>query len=362
MVCLVSARTSSRRRFARAGAAAACVMAVAGTGPPSAHAAGRDQLSAAIAATQGTYLVYNFGTGFPAPMLDASGHWYERDDGGRLLVLRSASQNLSPRLLVDSHQGSQARCESTPGTRTRDGLLQASETYTPTQAWEVLGRPRIAVNANFFDVRPQAAGRWKQTGCTSPLGVYVDNTGSLGRTNVAVTGAVPYAGKQALSNGDEIWTPLSTLIIPVHGAPSVITPKGPTDFEPASAKIGRLMDSGTKFVAVSGLKLLAPGDSSQLNDPGAPAARTAIAYVGDRDELYLFQGGNYTPDQIQDLFRGLGSDTAILLDGGGSSSVVLRRDAGGMWAGAGSPRGSCDTVEVLCDARERALPSWLGFD
>jgi hypothetical protein len=26
-----------------------------------------------------------------------------------------------------------------------------------------------------------------------------------------------------------------------------------------------------------------------------------------------FQGGSYTPDQIQDLFRGLGSDTAILL-------------------------------------------------
>lgn len=32
--------------------------------------------------------------------------------------------------------------------------------------------------------------------------------------------------------------------------------------------------------------------------------------------MYIFQGGNYTPDNIQDLFRGLGSDTAILLDGG----------------------------------------------
>ena len=50
--------------------------------------------------------------------------------------------------------------------------------------------------------------------------------------------------------------------------------------------------------------------------------------------MYVFQGGSYTPDQIQDLFRGLGSDTAILLDGGGSSAIVLRRDAGGMRARA----------------------------
>jgi hypothetical protein len=33
-----------------------------------------------------------------------------------------------------------------------------------------------------------------------------------------------------------------------------------------------------------------------------------------------------------------------------------------MWAGAGVPRGSCDTREVLCDSRERALPSWLAFN
>ncbi len=118
----------------------------------------------------------------------------------------------------------------------------------------------------------------------------------------------------------------------------------------------------SRFAAVSGLKLLAPGDLGQLNDPGPSAARTALAYARDRDEMYVFQGGSYTPDQIQDLFRGLGSDTAILLDGGGSSAIVLRRDTGGMWAGAGVPKGSCDTMQVLCDSRERALPAWLGFN
>jgi hypothetical protein len=98
-----------------------------------------------------------------------------------------------------------------------------------------------------------------------------------------------------------------------------------------------------------------------MNDGGPSAAPTAIAYARDRDEMYVFQGGSYTPDQIQDLFRGLGSDTAIMLDGGGSSAIVLRRDTGGMWAGAGVPKGSCDTMQVLCDSRERALPSWLAF-
>ncbi len=138
-----------------------CVWAVAGIAPPVAAAAARDQLAQAIATTRGSYLVYNFGSGFPAPMLDAGGRWYEMSNGGRLMIVKSASQRLSPRLLVDSHQGFQSRCERTPGARTREGLMQASETYAPLQAWQVLGRPTIAVNANFFDVRSQQAGSWK---------------------------------------------------------------------------------------------------------------------------------------------------------------------------------------------------------
>lgn len=343
-------------------AALACVALTAGTTAPSARAAAREQLAQAIEATRGSYLVYNFGPGFPAPMRNAAGDWYELTGGGRLMIIKSASQRLSPRLLVDTHQGIQARCERTPGARTREALPQASETYSPLQAWQMLGRPTVAVNANFFDVRPQQGGSWKVTGCSSPLGAYVDNTGGLGRTNMAVTGTLAYAGKQALSGGDEVWTALSTLILPVGGAPFLVTPADSRDYDAASPVIDSLIADGTRFVAVAGLKLLAPGDTGQLNDPGPSAARTAVAYARGRDEMYIFQGGRYTPDQIQDLFRGLGSDTAVLLDGGGSSAVVIRRDSGGMWAGAGSPRGSCDTIEVLCDARERALPSWLAFN
>ncbi|WP_454786197.1 phosphodiester glycosidase family protein [Mycobacterium antarcticum] len=355
--------TANVRRFV----ASATVLALGAvlatmTVAPAAHAAdGRELLANAMANTRGSYLVYNFGGNNPAPMLNAAGSWYEMGSGGHLMIIKSASQRLTPRLLVDSHTGYQARCERTPGARTGEGLWQASETYSPIQAWKALGQPTIAINANFFDVRGQKGGSWKTTGCSSPLGAYVDTTRGQGKANVPLTGTIAYAGKQALSGGDEVWTALTTMILPVGGAPFVVSPRAPDDYDAASPVIKDLMDKGTRFVAVSGLGLLAPGDTGQLNDVGPSAARTAIGYARDRDEMYVFQGGSYTPDQIQDLFRGLGSDTAVLLDGGGSSAIVLRRDTGGMWAGAGVPKGSCDTMEVLCDSRERALPSWLAF-
>ncbi|MGB3482922.1 MAG: phosphodiester glycosidase family protein [Mycobacterium sp.] len=352
----------ARRTTAAVVAVLLCSALAATSGQPVARASGKEALANAIANTQGSYLVYSFGGGHPAPMLNAAGHWYEMDNGGLLMIIKSAAQRLAPRLLVDTHTGYQARCERTPGARTSEGLWQASEIYTPVAAWQALGQPTIAVNANFFDIRGQTGGSWKNTGCSSPLGAYVDNTRGQGKTNMAVTGTIPYAGKQGLSGGDEKWTALSTMILPAGGAPYVISPKSTDDYNAAGPAIERMVNEGARFVAVAGLGLLAPGDTGQLNDPGPSAARTAIAYSNTKDEMYVFQGGTYTPDQIQDLFRALGSDHAVLLDGGGSSAIVLRRDTGGMWAGAGVPRGSCDTYQVLCDSRERALPSWLAFN
>jgi hypothetical protein len=225
-----------------------------------------------------------------------------------------------------------------------------------------MGQPTIAINANFFDVRPQKGGSWRTTGCTSPLGAFVDNTHGQGRANEAVTGTIAYPGKQGLSGGGESWSALTTMILPAGGAPYVVRPKGIQDYDVATPVVQDLLNKNERFVAVSGIGLLSPGRTEQLHDPGPSAARTALAYAKQKDEMYIFEGGSYTPDNIQDLFRGLGSDTAILLDGGGSSAIVLRRDTGGMWAGAGSPRGSCDTREVLCDSHERGLPSWLAFN
>jgi Phosphodiester glycosidase len=358
----VPSSTALLQRVA-AGAVAVTLCALPST-PHLAHAENdaRSALLGAIANTKGSYLVYNFGSNFAAPFRDAAGGEYTLDNGGHLMVMKNASSRLNPKLLVDTHRGFQARCENNPGARTNEGLLQASETYPPLQAWQVLGQPIIAINANFFDVRPQKGGSWKQTNCSSPLGAYVDNTGGQGRTNAAVTGTVAYAGKQALSGGDENWKALATMILPVAGTPYVVMPKNNNDYDAAGPEIQKLLDQDARFVAVSGIGLLAPGATGQLGDGGPAAARTAIGYNRSKDEMYVFQGGNYTPDNMQDLFRGLGADNAVLLDGGGSSAIVLRRDTGGMWSGAGSPQGNCDTRQVLCDSHERALPSWLAFN
>lgn len=351
-----------QRVVAGATALALCAVLSYGGTPTARAEDAKALLLGAIANTKGSYLVYNFGGQFAAPFMSASGNQYTLNNGGHLMTVKNASSRLSPRLLVDSHQGYQSRCERTPGARTGEGLWQASETYAPLQAWQALGQPTIAINANFFDVRGQKGGSWRDTGCSSPLGAYVDNTRGQGRANTAVTGTLAYAGKQGLSGGDEHWTALATMILPTGGAPYVVMPKGPDDYDAATPVIQRLFDQNARFVAVSGIGLLAPGDTGQLNDNGPSAARTALGYNRAADQFYVFQGGSYTPDNMQDLFRSLGADNALLLDGGGSSAIVLRRDTGGMWSGAGSPRGNCDTRAVLCDSRERALPSWLGFN
>jgi phosphodiester glycosidase len=360
---VLTRRTGLRRLAASLTAMFGCALLTATIAPPVAHAAdARELLASAIGATKGAYLVYNFGPGHPTPLMDASGRWYEMNNGGHLMIIKNAAGRLAPHLLVDTHRGDQARCENNPGARTGEGLWQASELYAPLQAWQRMGQPTIAINANFFDVRGQKAGSWRQTGCSSPLGAFVDNTNGQGRANQAVTGTVAYPGKQGLSGGGESWSSLTTMILPSGGAPYVVWPRTKNDYDAATPVVADLLNKNEKFVAVSGIGLLGPGQTQQLHDGGPSAARTALAYVKQRDEMYIFEGGSYTPDNMQDLFRGLGSDTAVLLDGGGSSAIVLRRDTGGMWAGAGSPRGSCDTRQVLCDSHERALPSWLAFN
>src|SRR3954462_5838869 len=129
------------RRFATSAAALSSCAAVAMTVvAPARGADGRELLSNAISSTRGSYLVYNFGGGAPAPMLNAGGGWYEMSNGGHLMTIKGASGRVRPRLLVDSHAGSQARCERDGGARIGEGLWQASEIYAPLQAWQALGQ------------------------------------------------------------------------------------------------------------------------------------------------------------------------------------------------------------------------------
>jgi Phosphodiester glycosidase len=358
----VSTSTAFKRAVACVTVLTQCAF-VAMVAAPRAQADPRQLLLEAIANTRGQYLVYNFGGQFAAPFRNAVGDEYTLNNGGHLVTIKNASARVNPRLLVDTHTGAQARCEHNPKARTSDGTLMASETYTPLEAWQALGEPPMLVNGNFGDDRPQLGGSWRETRCISPQGTYVDNTHGLGRTNQAVTGTIPFAGKKGLGHGGpDPDSALTTMIIPVGGAPYVIRPKNRTDYDVATPEVANLVNQGARFVAVAGIGLLAPDFSGQLNDGGPIAARTAVGYNQNKDELYVFEGGSYTPDNMQDLFRELGSDRAVLLDGGGSSAIVLRRDTGGMWSGAGSPRGSCDTVQALCDSRERDLGAWLAFN
>lgn len=111
----------ARRLAAGCAAVLLCAVLAIGPGQPTAQAAAQDQLAAAIARTPGSYLVYNFGSGHPTPMLNAAGDWYEMSGGGHLVVLKSASQRIEPHLLVDSHSGAQSRCERDPRARTSEG-------------------------------------------------------------------------------------------------------------------------------------------------------------------------------------------------------------------------------------------------
>ena len=236
------------------------------------------------------------------PMLNAGGSWYDWNNGGHLMVIKNAAGRLSPHLLVDTHQGAQARCERNPGARTSEGLLQASELYEPRQAWQRMGEPTVAINANFFDVRPQKGGSWRTTGCSSPLGAFwTTPTVRVAPTRRSRHGRLPrQAGpvgrRRELVDADDDDPSIGRCAL--RGVA-----QSKTDYDSATPVVEDLLNKNEKFVAVSGIGLLSPGHTEQLHDPGGSAARTALAYAKQKDEMYIFQGGDYTPDNIQDLFR-----------------------------------------------------------
>ena len=85
-----------RRFIACAAALTLCAALATPAGTPTARADGRSLLAGAIANTRGSYLVYNFGGGHPAPMLNAGGGWYEMNNGGHLMTIKSAAGRLQP--------------------------------------------------------------------------------------------------------------------------------------------------------------------------------------------------------------------------------------------------------------------------
>ncbi len=92
----------------------------------------------------------------------------------------------------------------------------------------------------------------------------------------------------------------------------------------------------------------------------------------------LMAGDNYTTgfalDDVQNLYRALGVDRAIALDGGSSSALVVAPGTGAHWVGHGidptnptTPPTSCPTTTAYCSPVPdptnpvRPVPGWLGL-
>ena len=166
------------RRFV-ASATAAVVVRCPGRdgGLPAAHAAdGRELLAGAIANTRGRYLVYNFGGGNPAPMLNAGGQLV-RDgqrrppDDHQVRVAEAhaaAARRLPLRLSVPLRTRSPARapakgCGRPPRStrRCRPGRRSASRPSRSTPTSSTFAARRAAPGRP-----PAAVRRWAPTSTT----------------------------------------------------------------------------------------------------------------------------------------------------------------------------------------------------
>ena len=168
-----------------------------------------------------------------------------------------------------------------------------------------------------------------------------------------------YAGKQAPSGGDEVWTALSTLILPVRGAPYLVTPERPRDYDVASPVIVARRQ-GDQVRRRLGSRLLARG---------TPASSTILPSAArTRDRLHRRQGrdvrlpGRQLPPgqhsgsvpRTGQRHRGPARRRRFLGDRAAprqSGHVGRRRVAAGVLR----------HHVVLCDAKERHCPR-LAFD
>jgi len=156
-----------------------------------------------------------------------------------------------------------------------------------------MAMPAISINANYFDVRPQFGGN---TGCSSPLGSYVDSAHGGGWTNLPITFTPQFAGKPGLTDSTgTTFTALSTFFLTESQPPALDVPRNPADLGVANNDILIRLFTGPQFTAVAGIKLLATTGDGQLNDPGnRTSTRTALGYDSNRDQLMILQGGDYT--------------------------------------------------------------------
>lgn len=321
-----------------------------------------------------------FGEDFEIPMTVTPPNYgsYTSANMASLLIIPyeyNSRQFLTPHLLGDTHQGDAARCENNPNARlAANGELQQAEIYTPDQAWQLLNKPLVALNANYFEIRPQLNNTsWKTNLCSTPLGIYFDNisggptNGTHNEPNVFFPGPKNYIGN------DEIESPVDAMFWKINKNNSIDIVYSQRLSDPAIEQYAsNLVNSGYQFIAVAGVGLPAnPFIPEPTPDAGVKdSTRIAIGKSDFQSVIYIFQGGAYVNGvdrvDLQNLFYGLGVSHAFELDGGGSSALAIDSDAFAL-KGANRPASTCNIQGLWCSpitqpsGDHRPVPSWIGL-
>jgi len=382
--------------------------------PSDIYRAALGQIEDAIAANPKDVTVYLFGDKNRVPWKISEGAFNTLYQDARLIVipdafhLNKANPRLVSHLLPDTHLDNNTvpitdpawdenkadeRCENNPFAWTDNSAekptKQASELRTPAQAWLALGKPAIALNANYFDVRAQKAGTlddWKNTKCSAPLGMYFDNHTNWETKNKQITDSKYYAGpKEFINNKGDQTAPLQTFFI-AEGSATNLDHNDFTiveEMSSAEAFAEHIVNNFDiiPFSAFSGTQLLPELSVPEPSPDSGPSktTRIAIGFSPTKNRFYILEGGTYRNgidrDDLRNILFAVGADKAMELDGGGSAAFVVDKSKV-KWAGAWANRpdlqeGSCAAAsndQAYCtpitqpDGAPRPVPGWLALD
>jgi Phosphodiester glycosidase len=353
-----------------------------------------------------TPFAYQFDDAYRIPVWPDTGTMYSLREPGTLLVIQNATNKLSRRanrlndtlpadagplqivayLLGDTHKGPAKRCEDNSNAVTGVDTKQEAELSTPVQAWGRMGGLEFAINANYFDVRPQRNNQtWQLTQCSVPLGVYYNNDlagptdGTHNSPNKYLAGPGYFIGPgdRPVAVDTFFWVYRGKHDSGQNKFSMILSPN--PDASAAIAEAKRLEAAGDIFTAFSGTGLIPPNKDTIGNphggpDSGAsPTTRIGIGYNSSQDMLFIFEGGRYRDGidraQLAGIFRSLGAEPAMEVDGGGSAVMMIKkgRTKWGGGAKGNEPETSCSNSGAWCslptqpDGKARPTPSWLGL-
>ncbi|BBU99163.1 hypothetical protein AB6H26_01855 [Providencia hangzhouensis] len=279
-----------------------------------------------------------------------------------------------PHLLGDMHKGKSERCEYNVYA-TVDYQHQNAEIYTPYEAWQELDGPLVALNANFFDVRKQAAQtNWKMNRCSSPMGMYYDNVtkgptqGTHNSPNKYLAG-LPYFINPNNYKSIKLDTMLWLDDVYSH---RMLIHADSLEAKNVEQQMKELDRDGFKYIAVSGV-----GINDRIEDPSITPAyaerglgRVAMSFNEDENLIYIYQGGDVDDGldrrELYGLFKALHVDNAIEFSGGPYAAIAIKDDSFTIYGGIRT-KSSCPDNRVWCSAptnengQPGATPAWLGI-